>query len=86
MPAGGDKLVKAVGLVGAIANWTIPLAAIANFNNDPALINPGMTGVLFFYSAMFMRWSIAISPANYPLFACHVTNMGAQASQVLRYM
>ncbi|KNC75747.1 hypothetical protein SARC_11733, partial [Sphaeroforma arctica JP610] len=40
---------------------------------------------LMVYSGLFMRWSLAIYPPNYALFACHVTNFAAQSIQMGRY-
>lgn len=45
-----------------------------------------MTGALIVYAATFMRYSLAISPRNYLLFACHFTNAGAQLTQGYRYV
>lgn len=45
-----------------------------------------MTGALCIYSATFMRYSLAVSPKNYLLFACHVVNEGAQLTQGYRYL
>jgi hypothetical protein len=45
-----------------------------------------MTGALCIYSATFMRYSMAVSPANYLLFACHFVNEGAQLAQGYRWM
>jgi hypothetical protein len=45
-----------------------------------------MTGALIIYSATFMRYSLAVSPANYLLFACHFVNEGAQLTQGYRYL
>ena len=45
-----------------------------------------MTGALIVYAATFMRYSLAITPKNYLLFACHLTNFGAQTTQGFRYM
>ncbi|ELR16763.1 uncharacterized protein ACA1_382310 [Acanthamoeba castellanii str. Neff] len=61
------KWTQFVGTVGALANWGIPLAAISNIYNqqDPKKIDPRMTSALVFYSFLFMRWSLAITPANY---------------------
>ena len=68
-----------VGYVGAAANWLIPIATINNVLNLPAdNIDPVMTSILALYSSVFMRWALAIAPANYPLAACHVTNFSAQ--------
>lgn len=38
------------------------------------------------YSATFMRYSLAVTPANYLLFACHFINEGAQLTQGYRYL
>lgn len=45
-----------------------------------------MTGALAVYSATFMRYSMAVSPANYLLFACHFINEGSQLTQGYRYV
>lgn len=45
-----------------------------------------MTGALTVYSATFMRYALAVSPANYLLFGCHLVNFSAQATQGYRYL
>lgn len=45
-----------------------------------------MTGALTIYSATFMRYALAVSPANYLLFGCHLVNFSAQATQGYRYL
>lgn len=45
-----------------------------------------MTGALVVYAATFMRYSLAVTPKNYLLFACHVTNFAAQGTQAVRYL
>ncbi len=45
-----------------------------------------MTAALTIYSATFMRYSLAVTPANYLLFACHFVNEGAQLTQGYRYL
>lgn len=45
-----------------------------------------MTGALLLYSSTFMRYSFAVTPKNYLLFACHFVNFGAQATQAVRFM
>ncbi len=40
--------------------------------------------VLILYSGLFLRWSLAIKPANYALFACHAANIFAQSWQLYR--
>lgn len=49
-------------------------------------ISGPMTGALVVYAATFMRYSLAITPKNYLLFACHLTNFGAQTTQGFRYL
>lgn len=44
-----------------------------------------MTGALTVYAATFMRYSLAVTPKNYLLFACHFVNLGAQMTQGYRY-
>lgn len=45
-----------------------------------------MTGALVVYAATFMRYSLAVTPKNYLLFACHLVNFGAQSTQGVRYL
>lgn len=45
-----------------------------------------MTAALCVYSATFMRYSLAVTPANYLLFACHFINEGSQLTQGYRYL
>jgi len=45
-----------------------------------------MTGALTIYAFTFMRYSLAVTPKNYLLFACHFVNAGAQMTQGYRYM
>jgi hypothetical protein len=45
-----------------------------------------MTGALVVYSATFMRYSLAVSPKNYLLFACHAINFTSQSIQGYRYL
>lgn len=49
-------------------------------------ISGQMTGALVVYAATFMRYSLAITPRNYLLFACHFTNECAQLTQGYRYL
>ena len=44
-----------------------------------------MWAVLCVYSALFMRFSLAIRPKNYLLFACHATNEVVQLNQLRRW-
>lgn len=45
-----------------------------------------MTGALTLYSATFMRYAMAVSPANYLLFGCHAINFSSQLVQGYRYL
>ncbi|KAG0318731.1 pyruvate transporter mpc1 [Dissophora globulifera] len=71
---------------GPVANWGLPLAAIADFKKDPAMISPNMTVALTVYSGLFMRFAWMVQPRNYLLFACHATNEGAQLVQGFRLL
>lgn len=71
---------------GPVANWGIPIAAIADIKKDPNIISPRMTIALIFYSALFMRFAIRVQPRNMLLFACHITNFTAQTVQGCRYI
>jgi len=81
------RRAKIVGTIGAVANWSIPIAAIVNISRgvDPGTINGNLTLALIIYSSLFLRWSVAIRPINPPLFACHVVNLCAQITQYYRY-
>lgn len=61
---------------------TIPYADIPPLHS----ISGPMTGALIIYAATFMRYSLAVTPKNYLLFACHLTNFGAQTTQGYRYL
>ncbi|KPA73686.1 putative mitochondrial hypothetical protein [Leptomonas pyrrhocoris] len=81
-----QNVVRMVGYAGAAANWLIPIAGIMNFPTRPLSdIDPVMTSVLCVYSMLFMRWSVSILPANYPLFLCHATNSTVQAVTLGRW-
>ncbi len=45
-----------------------------------------MTFALTIYSATFMRYSLAVTPKNYLLFACHFINECSQLTQGYRYL
>ncbi|XP_015590236.1 mitochondrial pyruvate carrier 1 [Cephus cinctus] len=71
---------------GPIANWGIPIAAIADIKRDPKYISGKMTVALCLYSAMFMRFAYKVQPRNMLLFACHFVNEGAQLTQGARFI
>lgn len=67
---------------GPVANWGLPLAALGDFKKDPEKISGNMTVALLVYSSVFMRFAWKVQPRNLLLFACHFTNVNAQAGQV----
>ncbi|CTQ41470.1 Uncharacterised protein family (UPF0041) [Babesia microti strain RI] len=69
---------------GPIANWGFVLAGISDLKKNPDNISKNMSGVLCFYSMLFMRFSIMVKPRNYLLFACHFCNSTIQATQLIR--
>ncbi|GBC08648.1 hypothetical protein RclHR1_08290002 [Rhizophagus clarus] len=71
---------------GPVANWGLPLAAIADSQKEPEIISPKMTIAMLIYSATFMRFAVKVRPANPLLFACHLTNECAQLLQGYRYL
>ncbi|KAI8065119.1 hypothetical protein BC940DRAFT_304831 [Gongronella butleri] len=71
---------------GPVANWGIPIAAIGDTQKDASLISGNMTAALTLYSALFMRFALAVQPRNYLLFACHFVNEGAQLTQGYRWL
>ncbi|KAM0347055.1 hypothetical protein ACHAPU_004994 [Fusarium lateritium] len=71
---------------GPVSNFGIPLAAIMDTQKSPELISGQMTGALIIYAGTFMRYSLAVTPKNYLLFACHFVNAGAQLTQGYRYL
>jgi len=71
---------------GPVANWGIPLAALADIKKDPEIISGKMTVALTCYSAVFMRFAWMVQPRNLLLFACHFTNECAQLTQLGRFV
>ncbi|OAA74025.1 UPF0041 domain-containing protein [Cordyceps fumosorosea ARSEF 2679] len=71
---------------GPVSNFGIPVAAVMDTQKSPDLISGGMTGALVIYSATFMRYSLAVTPKNYLLFACHFVNECAQLTQGYRFL
>ncbi|GAA5984055.1 hypothetical protein JCM11641_005581 [Rhodosporidiobolus odoratus] len=70
-----------------VANWGLPLAAIADLTGKEAkFISGPMTLALSSYSLVFMRFAWRVQPRNYLLFACHATNATAQALQGARFV
>ncbi|KAH6898361.1 hypothetical protein B0T10DRAFT_105985 [Thelonectria olida] len=71
---------------GPASNFGIPIAAIMDTQKSPEMISGQMTGALIIYAGTFMRYSLAVQPRNWLLFACHFVNEGAQLTQGYRYM
>ncbi|BDD58537.1 pyruvate transporter mpc1 [Monascus purpureus] len=71
---------------GPASNFGIPIAAVMDTQKDPEIISGNMTGTLVLYSAIFMRYALAVTPKNYLLFGCHAVNFSAQLVQGYRYM
>ncbi len=69
---------------GPFANWGFVLAGILDSNKPPEKISGRMTTVLFFYSCLFMRFALRVTPTNYLLFACHFSNASCQAYLLYR--
>ncbi|TFK30427.1 UPF0041-domain-containing protein [Coprinopsis marcescibilis] len=71
---------------GPVANWGLPLAALADLKKDEEVISGTMTTALACYSLVFMRFAWKVQPRNYLLFACHATNATAQIVQDVRFV
>ncbi|KAI0756953.1 UPF0041-domain-containing protein, partial [Daedaleopsis nitida] len=69
-----------------VANWGLPLAALADLRKDEDVISGPMTTALASYSLVFMRFAWRVQPRNYLLFACHATNATAQLTQGGRFV
>ncbi|KAF2094115.1 UPF0041-domain-containing protein [Rhizodiscina lignyota] len=71
---------------GPASNFGIPIAAVMDTQKDPDIISGRMTVALAGYSAVFMRYALAVTPKNYLLFGCHIVNFSAQATQGYRFV
>ncbi|KAM5536216.1 hypothetical protein V8D89_010115 [Ganoderma adspersum] len=71
---------------GPVANWGLPLAALADLSKNEEVISGPMTTALASYSMVFMRFAWRVQPRNYLLFACHATNATAQLAQGARFV
>ncbi|KAJ3987822.1 hypothetical protein F5890DRAFT_1472012 [Lentinula detonsa] len=81
---------------GPLANWGLPLAALADLKKDEEVISGTMTTALTCYSLRnanhhsvpsltFSRFAWVVQPRNYLLLACHMTNVTAQSIQLYRF-
>lgn len=72
---------------GPVSNFGVPVAAVLDiFNKPEETISGPMTGALIVYSAVFMKYALAVTPKNYLLFGCHVVNEVAQLAQGARFV
>ncbi|KAF9568404.1 UPF0041-domain-containing protein [Agrocybe pediades] len=78
---------------GPVANWGLPLAALADLSKDEEVISGTMTTALACYSSVMLTTHVSFIPAawrvqprNYLLFACHATNATAQSIQEFRFV
>ncbi|KAL2914752.1 hypothetical protein HK105_205683 [Polyrhizophydium stewartii] len=71
---------------GPVANWGLPLAAIADIKKSPEYISGNMTAALSVYSLLFMRFAWEVKPRNYLLLLVHMVNETAQLIQGYRYV
>lgn len=72
---------------GPVSNFGVPIAAVLDITNKPEeTISGPMTGALIVYSAVFMKYALAVSPKNYLLFGCHAVNEVAQLAQGARFV
>ncbi|KAI9342061.1 hypothetical protein DFJ73DRAFT_778710 [Zopfochytrium polystomum] len=69
-----------------VANWGLPIAALADTKKSPEYISGNMTGVLIMYSALFMKFAWDVQPRNMLLFACHAANETCQLVQMGRFV
>eukprot|EP01135_Chromosphaera_perkinsii_P004838 Nk52_evm2s299 gene=Nk52_evmTU2s299 len=69
---------------GPVANWGLPMAAMADMKKSPDLISPYMTAALSVYSLLFMRFAWRVQPRNHLLLLCHATNEACQLTQAGR--
>lgn len=79
------KYLTSTHFWGPVANWGLPLAAIADAQDTPEKISGKMTTALCIYSGLFMRFAWKVQPRNMLLFACHFSNESAQLFQLLRF-
>jgi hypothetical protein len=63
-----------------------PLFSVMTELTPSRSISGRMTGALTMYSGTFMRYAMAVTPANYLLFGCHAINFSSQLVQGYRYL
>lgn len=75
----GPTGIKTTHFWGPFLNWGFVVAGIMDMGKPPEKISRNMTTVLFFYSCIFARFAWRVTPRNYLLMSCHLTNLTVQA-------
>uniref|UniRef100_A0A0K0ED98 Mitochondrial pyruvate carrier n=1 Tax=Strongyloides stercoralis TaxID=6248 RepID=A0A0K0ED98_STRER len=72
--------------LGPLVNYGLPLAAIADLQKSPEFISGNMTVALLVYSSIFSRFAWRVQPRNMLLLSCHLLNLTAQSTQMIRFL
>ncbi|CEF68352.1 Mitochondrial pyruvate carrier 1 [Strongyloides ratti] len=72
--------------LGPLVNYGLPVAAIADLKKSPEFISGNMTVALLVYSSIFSRFAWRVQPRNMLLLSCHVLNLTAQSTQMIRFL
>ena len=80
----GPTGVRTTHFWGPFLNWGFVVAGILDMNKPPEKISRNMTFVLMCYSGMFSRFAWRVTPRNYLLLACHITNVGVQSTLLMK--
>lgn len=79
-----DNLFNYNTRMDGIENVKLDLLTLLPFKSFILMFLYVITAALCIYSAVFMRFAWMVQPRNYLLFACHITNEGAQLIQGAR--
>eukprot|EP00283_Hemiselmis_rufescens_P018998 CAMPEP_0173437188 /NCGR_PEP_ID=MMETSP1357-20121228/17891_1 /TAXON_ID=77926 /ORGANISM="Hemiselmis rufescens, Strain PCC563" /LENGTH=116 /DNA_ID=CAMNT_0014402351 /DNA_START=32 /DNA_END=382 /DNA_ORIENTATION=- len=69
---------------GPVANWGFVLAGLSDMTKSPDVISENMQVAMCIYSGLFMRFAWKVTPRNYLLLACHISNECVQGTQLSR--
>uniref|UniRef100_A0A0N4Z2F2 Mitochondrial pyruvate carrier n=1 Tax=Parastrongyloides trichosuri TaxID=131310 RepID=A0A0N4Z2F2_PARTI len=72
--------------LGPLVNYGLPIAALADLKKSPEIISGNMTVALLIYSSIFSRFAWRVKPRNLLLLSCHMLNLTAQSSQMIRFL
>src|SRR4051812_17447980 len=78
-------LLSHISLCPPFVNREVYFLNILPTNTSSSISGP-MTLALSCYSAVFMRYALAVSPKNYLLFGCHFINCASQLTQGYRFL